>query len=113
MTKIEKAVYWAADLAVELAKALEDNKMNVVEVLGLWDNAVQIPAIGKSLKEFPSEWKQYQKDNEYWARVTTETESRLKFSDPLVSELVVNCLKAGLAIKDVVLTAKAINDKKK
>jgi len=113
MTKIEKAVYWAVNLAVELEKALEDNKMNVVEVLGFWDNAIQVPAIAKSLKHFPEEWEQYQNDSIFWAQVTVEIEDRLKLKDDLVSELVVNVLKAGIAIKDVVLTAKAISDKKK
>ena len=112
MTKIEKAVYWAVDLAVELEKALEDNKMNIVEVLGFWDNAIQIPAIAKSLKYFPKEWEQYQNDSVFWGQITLQIEEKLKLKDPLVSELVVNILKAGIAIKDVILTAKEIGDKK-
>lgn len=112
MSNIEKAVLWAADLSVELAKGFEDGKLNFVEVIALWDNAAQIPALAKGLKEFPKEWAQYKDNNEYWQKVTQQVESRLDFTDPLVSSLVVNTIKAGLAIKDVILVAVEINKKK-
>ena len=103
MSAIQKAVNWAVELAVEIAKDLEDKKLTIPEAIGLWDNAFGLIDVIRSVKDIPTEWEVYKDDEEFWNQVTKEVKKRLSFDNPLIDKLVLQVVKTGIEIKSLVL----------
>ena len=103
MSAIQKAVNWAVELAVEIAKDLEDKKLTIPEAIGLWDNAFGLIDVIRSVKDIPTEWEVYKDDEQFWSQVTMEVKKRLSFDNPLIDKLVLQIVKTGIEIKSLVL----------
>lgn len=92
---LQKALEWGAILGAEIAKDLEDSKIDWMEGLGFWDNALGLIPIIKKIGDFPKEWKRLKDSKEYMDQIVAGVSSKLNIKDEDAKELVLQGLKAG------------------
>lgn len=112
---LKNAIEWGVELGVEIARDLEDNKLTFMEAIGLWDNALKIPKLVKSLKHIPVEWNENKNDQSYMDAIISGVSSKVKgLGTETAKELVIQGIKAGIETgKFIDLCAKAHKESKK
>ena len=91
------ALEWGVELGVEIAKDLEDKKLSFAEALALWDNAVKIPKIVKSLKHIPAEWEAGKDSEEYTAAIIQGVKQKVKgLSSGTAEDITIQAIKIGI-----------------
>ena len=109
------ALEWGVELGVEIAKDLEDKKLSFAEALALWDNAVKIPKIVKSLKHIPAEWEAGKDSEEYTAAIIQGVKQKVKgLSSDTAEDITIQAIKIGIETgKFIQLCIKAHQENKK
>ena len=97
------ALEWGAKLGAEIAKDMKDNKIDFMEGLGFWDNALGLIPIIKKIGEFPEDWKRLNSDEAYLNQIVLGVSSELTIENGKSKEIVLQGLRAGLE------TAKFVN----
>lgn len=93
---MQKALEWGAKLGAEIAKDLEDNKVDWMEGLGFWDNALGLIPIIRRIGEFPSDWETLKTSEEYMNQIVVGVAKELSIQDQEAKELVLQGVRAGL-----------------
>ena len=109
------ALEWGVELGVEIAKDLEDKKLSFAEALALWDNALKIPKIVKSLKSIPAEWEAGKDSEEYTAAIIAGVKQKVKgLSSDTAEQITIQAIKIGIETgKFIQLCIKAHQENKK
>jgi hypothetical protein len=95
---IEASLLWLAELATEIAEALEDGKMQRAEIWGLVPNAFRLPKVAAKFKDVPGEWIELKKDRSLVDQLIAKVAQELELNNDKAEQTVVLTLKVGLAL---------------
>ena len=111
---LKKALVWGVELGVEIAKDLEDKKFTLAEGIALWDNALKIPGVVKSIPKIPAEWNQNKDNAEYMNTIVQAIQQKLVgVGTETAQELALQAIKCGIEIGKLVdLSVQAHKERK-
>lgn len=111
---LQRALEWGVELGVEIARDLEDKKLNFAEAIGLWDNALKIPKLVRNMKHIPEEWEANKDSQEYMNFIIEGVSQNLDgIGTETARELVIQGIKVGIETgKFIQLCVKAHKERK-